>query len=161
MKALDAAGKLPMLKGNRFILRAVGGGDGAATLQALTVGYVTQLPGPDGKPAETHFLPLESTAGGSLVRAMPATGRTHQIRVHLAHLGMPLLGDRLYEGPMYWGDEDRVAVNRAMLHALALQIPHPKTGEPVDLMAPPPPDFVGLAERMGNWEINVERCLKS
>lgn len=51
IKALDVAGKPPMLKGNRFILRAVGGGDSAATLHALTVGYVAQLPGPDGKPA--------------------------------------------------------------------------------------------------------------
>jgi len=117
--------------------------------------------GPDGKPAETHFMPIESTAGGSLVRAMPSTGRTHQIRVHVAHLGMPLLGDRLYEGPMYWGDKDRVPVSRAMLHALSLKIAHPKTQEPLELIAKPPQDFVSLAQKMGDWEINVERCLKS
>jgi hypothetical protein len=51
ISALAAAGKPPMLKGNRFILRAAGGGDIAATLQALMVGYVAQLPGPDGKPS--------------------------------------------------------------------------------------------------------------
>ncbi len=115
--------------------------------------------GPDGKPAETHFSPMESTRGGSLVRALPATGRTHQIRVHLAHLGMPLLGDRLYGGPMYWEAEQRIPVKRAMLHALGLTVPHPKTGESVELRAAPPEDFVTLAQKMGEWSIDMERCL--
>ena len=56
---------------------------------------------PDGKPAQTTLTPLQSDGENTLVRAQPHTGRTHQIRVHLLHLGLPIVGDRLYGGPRY------------------------------------------------------------
>jgi len=64
----------------------------------------------------------------SWVVAEPATGRTHQIRVHLAHLGRPVHGDRLYGGaadPQMW------------LHAWKLELDHPGTGARIELVAPP------------------------
>ena len=69
------------------------------------------------------------------------TGRTHQIRVHAAHLGHPVAGDPLY------GDaaKDRRMANpphRLLLHALGLELPHPVTGEAMSFMAEPPPDIV-------------------
>ena len=63
----------------------------------------------------------------SLLEAQQKTGRTHQIRVHLAELGLPILGDRLYGG---------VASERMHLHAAKLEIPHPVTGKPLVIEAP-------------------------
>lgn len=67
------------------------------------------------------------------IEARPLTGRTHQIRVHLAGLGLPLLGDELYGGPEY---------SRIMLHALSLTFPHPITNEIMTVEAPLPEDFI-------------------
>lgn len=72
----------------------------------------------------------------SLVECRLHTGRTHQIRVHLKHLGYPILGDTLYGGPG--------TVPRQMLHAWKLGFAHPRTGEPVEFRAPPPPDFLAF-----------------
>src|SRR6266508_3082018 len=71
----------------------------------------------------------------ALLRAFPLTGRTHQIRLHLAHLGHPLLGDARYGGPATWRDR---AVPRHLLHAERLALPHPGTGKPLELVAPAP-----------------------
>jgi RluA family pseudouridine synthase len=104
---------------------------------------------PAGKPARTVVAPLAEAASATLVRALPATGRTHQIRVHLAHLGHPLYGDRLYGGPMYTDEVPPIAVGRPMLHARAVEVRHPKTGERLRFAAPPPEDFQELARRLG------------
>src|SRR5215472_11152276 len=76
--------------------------------------------------------------GATLVRVRPETGRTHQIRVHLASLGHPCLGDRLYGR-----GTDSVAprFGRQALHALALSIAHPRSGKRLDFVAPLPEDF--------------------
>jgi 23S rRNA pseudouridine1911/1915/1917 synthase len=109
----------------------------------------------DGKAAATLFEPMASHETFSLIRAFPRTGRTHQIRVHLAHIGHPILGDRLYGGPGYVGDPPPAAVGRPMLHALELVVPHPKSGEPLRLTVPPPADFSDLAARLGLVQFNT------
>jgi RluA family pseudouridine synthase len=88
-----------------------------------------------GKPALTRLEVLRRGAGYSLVEARPATGRTHQIRAHLAAAGHPIAGDDLY------GPEGRGAFGRTLLHALSLALMHPLTGQPLRLEAPYPADF--------------------
>ncbi len=83
-------------------------------------------------------------AGTSLVRVKPDTGRMHQIRVHLASIGHPCLGDPLYGGKAAGGG----FFHRQALHALALSIAHPRSGERLDFAAPLPADFaVYLAQK--------------
>ncbi len=93
--------------------------------------YRTVPPG-EGKPAETLFWVLSRRENGSLVRARPVTGRTHQIRLHLEAAGHPILGDRLYGGP---------PEKRLFLHAWCLQLRHPVSGSPLVLPAAVPPDW--------------------
>jgi len=90
---------------------------------------------PDGAHAETRYelvLPLDG--GLSLLRCELVTGRTHQIRVHLASRGWPVLGDRLY------GEPDPTMARQA-LHAWRLSLPHPVTRQSLDLEAPVPEDL--------------------
>ena len=101
-----------------------------------------------GKPACTHLRRLAATASASWVEALPQTGRTHQIRVHLAHVGHPILGDRLYGGPGYTEDSAAHAIPRPMLHAHQLTIAHPKDGHPMVLQAEAPQDFQELARHL-------------
>ncbi len=91
-----------------------------------------------GDAAQTSFSLLQSWPGGHLVEARPRTGRTHQIRVHLAGLGLSLLGDSLYGGPMMISCHQ---ISRVMLHAATLCLPHPITGQELQLSAPLPADF--------------------
>lgn len=94
-----------------------------------------------GEPAATVYRSLASSARGALVEARPETGRTHQIRVHLAHLGAPILGDPGYGGPRMVG---AVTVPRVMLHALRLVLVHPTSGARMVFEAPLPDDFRAL-----------------
>jgi 23S rRNA pseudouridine1911/1915/1917 synthase len=100
-----------------------------------------------GRDAVTRYETLRSFSDGefSLVRVRILTGRTHQVRVHLSHLGHPLAGDALYGGGIK-GTSGRERVlarlaSRQMLHAFRLGLTHPETGEDIDLLSPPPPDF--------------------
>jgi 23S rRNA pseudouridine1911/1915/1917 synthase len=79
----------------------------------------------------------------SLVECILHSGRTHQIRVHLHHLGNPLLGDKVYAA------KQAKAFPRQMLHAWRLGFTHPRTGEWRDFEAPLPEDFRGAVELMG------------
>jgi len=91
-----------------------------------------------GEAAATRYRTLRLGPGAALVEARPETGRTHQIRVHLAHLGAPLLGDARYGGPRRVGE---VAIPRVLLHAARLELAHPVTGARLVLEAPVPEDF--------------------
>lgn len=86
----------------------------------------------DGKEALTEFRVLQRSRGLALVEAMPRTGRTHQIRLHLAHRGLPVLGDVRHQGRPF---------SRLMLHALGLGLSHPVTEERLILEAPLPAEF--------------------
>jgi 23S rRNA pseudouridine1911/1915/1917 synthase len=93
-----------------------------------------------GKRAVTDVAPLRATRNGSLVAVELRTGRTHQIRVHLAAIGHPLIGDWLY------GERNAA---RPMLHAAELAMLHPLTNEPLRVAAPPPEDFLAAARERG------------
>ena len=96
---------------------------------------------PDGKRAVSHWTVLGRKGGLALVEFVIETGRTHQIRVHAAHLGHPVVGDALYGD----GAKDarlRHRPGRQLLHAVELAFPHPVTGAPLAFAAPPPPDIV-------------------
>jgi 23S rRNA pseudouridine1911/1915/1917 synthase len=97
------------------------------------------LCGPDiaGKPAQTFFQKLRDFEGYTLLRAHPLTGRTHQIRLHLAALGHPVLGDSLYGGASG-------LCERTMLHAEALRLNHPQTRRELLVRASVPEDMQRL-----------------
>lgn len=91
-----------------------------------------------GKPAVTIVRPLgRGPRDTTLVSCTLRTGRTHQVRVHLAHLGHPVAGDRLYGGAL-------PGISRPLLHAVAIRMPHPRNGAPFFVEAPLPTDFVPL-----------------
>jgi len=96
-----------------------------------------------GKPAVTRFRVLERFADAALVEVEIPTGRSHQIRIHFAEAGHPLLGDTAYGGPAACRG---VPVLRQMLHASELQLAHPVTGVPLHLRAPLPDDFINTLQ---------------
>jgi len=100
--------------------------------------------GEAGQRAVTHVTPLETRGKATLVECRLETGRTHQIRIHLAEMGHPLVGERVYirdyAGP-------RIEAPRVMLHAAVLGFVHPKTERPVRWEEPPPADFRELWDR--------------
>jgi 23S rRNA pseudouridine1911/1915/1917 synthase len=107
----------------------------------------------DGREAVTHYRLAERFRAHTLLRVQLETGRTHQIRVHLAHLGYPLVGDPLYGGrrQLTAGASPAVreavaAFKRQALHAARLELAHPTTGEPMTFEAPLPDDFARLLE---------------
>ena len=94
---------------------------------------------PDGKDSVTHYETLEAFVGASLLEIHLETGRTHQIRVHLAAMRHPLVGD-----PLYGGDSKltaRLGLTRQWLHAHRLAFDHPATGERVTFESPYPADL--------------------
>ena len=93
---------------------------------------------PLGQPAHTHYEVLAASQGRALLRLTPTTGRTHQLRVHMAAIGHPLTGDWLY------GTEDRALIARPALHSYHLRMMHPLTGTTIDVTAPLPEDMQRL-----------------
>jgi 23S rRNA pseudouridine1911/1915/1917 synthase len=107
-----------------------------------------------GRPAKTHVRRLERWKAADLLEARLETGRTHQIRVHLASIGHPVVGDRDYgsgaergmSGPWrQWARELAQRVPRQFLHAAELQFRHPTRGEDIRLRSPLPPDLEAAA----------------
>jgi 23S rRNA pseudouridine1911/1915/1917 synthase len=97
---------------------------------------------PSGDASATRYETLRTgPSGAALVACHPETGRTHQIRVHLAHIAAPLLGDARYGGPRRVLE---LAVPRVMLHARRPALRHPATGAPLVLEAPVPEDFAAV-----------------
>lgn len=92
-----------------------------------------------GRPAVTHYTTLQKLANASLLRIRIETGRTHQIRVHLTHLGHPVLGDRQYGHIRQ--DEVAVQPSRQMLHAERLVFTHPRSRKAMEFIAPIPNDI--------------------
>ena len=120
-------------------LAVVEGDPGSAPLAiARAIGRDQLSPGRfradrSGKPARTEVRRLAASDGLALVLARPLTGRSHQVRVHLAELGFPVAGDRLY------GTGRRMP--RPFLHAWRLALPHPRDASPLRLEAPLPADM--------------------
>jgi len=109
----------------------------------------------DGRAAVTHYRVIERFRGHTYLRVELETGRTHQIRLHLAHRRHPLVGDPVYGGRFFLprGAGDALITTlrtfkRQALHAGQLAFDHPRTGERLTFTAPPPPDFEALLEAL-------------
>ena len=98
---------------------------------------------PNGKRAVTHWEVLERFPGYTYVRCRLETGRTHQIRVHMAHLGHPIYGDTVYGGK-----KPVPGLTGQCLHAVGLRFVHPRTGETVELSCPLSGEFQALLEKL-------------
>ncbi|MBN7772205.1 RluA family pseudouridine synthase [Clostridium aminobutyricum] len=97
----------------------------------------------DGHPSVTHYTVLKRyDKGYTLVELLLETGRTHQIRVHLSHIGYPVVGDHLYGGENPW------LIERQALHARYLSFYHPVTGEFMEVEAPLPQDILDAIEKV-------------
>lgn len=96
-----------------------------------------------GQRSVTHFKVIKEYKDSSLVELTLETGRTHQIRVHLSHIGNPIYGDTLYGI-----EEDCNFINRQALHAYKLIIPHPRTGEILSLVSDLPEDIENLINKL-------------
>ncbi|HZT22831.1 MAG TPA: RluA family pseudouridine synthase [Verrucomicrobiae bacterium] len=117
----------------------------------------------NGKKSKTEFEVLERFSGWTLLRCQPLTGRTHQIRVHLRHVGLPIVGDSLYGGRPLWlsqlkknyrlkpGRQERPLISRVALHAEALELPHPVTGRHLKITAPWPKDLKVAVKYLGKF----------
>jgi RluA family pseudouridine synthase len=135
--AAPARCELPLREGRRGAVRAAEPGDAR------------------GQPARTDFAPVERFGAATWCSCRPFTGRTHQVRVHLAALGHPLLLDPRYgeAGPVLRGelhpgcrDPDAAALSRAPLHAAALRLPHPCGRGFLQVEAPLPEDLGSALE---------------
>ena len=104
------------------------------TAESIILREVCSPDTPDADPSRTEYRMLAAENGHTLVEARPITGRTHQLRVHFAHIGHPLTGDDLYGTP-----SDAIA--RHALHARTLAFPHPVTNEVIEIQAPLADDF--------------------
>jgi 23S rRNA pseudouridine1911/1915/1917 synthase len=118
-----------------------------------------------GKEAVTFYEVLERFRGYALVRCEPATGRTHQIRVHLAHIGHPIVADRAYSGrdrlsladllgpgvSESHSDASTILIDRQALHAHSLRLDHPTTGAALHFTAPLPDDMARTLEALRTY----------
>ena len=127
------------------------GGTVDAPIGRHPVDRVRQAVREDGREAITHYRVLQRFRGHTQIRLQLETGRTHQIRVHMAHIHYPLVGDRVYGGRLLLpkGASEQLiealrAFKRQALHAARLAFEHPITGKPVDVTSPLPEDMQAL-----------------
>jgi len=109
--------------------------------------------GTEGLPARTELRVLVSGEGHALIEAKARTGRLHQIRAHVAHLGHPLVGDTRYGAPL----TDGLEADRALLHARTITLPHPRDGWRLTCAAPLPRDRRALFERLLGRPLPADR----
>ena len=148
-----------------FFSEAFAGRDAEKTYLAITCGAPTPAEGvidaplakasrkgldimqvaPSGQAARTRYRTLAAANGAALLELRPETGRMHQLRAHLAHIGAPIAGDGKYGGLYRIG---AVEISGLMLHALRLDLPHPEAGR-ITLEAPPPAAFAAAAHSLG------------
>ena len=102
--------------------------------------FVKRAVTPDGKPSLTEYWVVKRLLNKTVVRVRLHSGRTHQIRVHFAAAGHPLIGDDLYGGPR------DLHIDRQALHCMSLQFDDPFLGRPLTTYAPLPPDIVALID---------------
>ena len=107
------------------------------------VTYIAREPGKDVRPAELSYETLAVREGLSLVRVTLHTGRTHQIRVHMAYRGHPILGDMVYGRK-----KPELGQDSQCLHARELRFVHPRTGKPVTVSCELPDYFAALLEKL-------------
>lgn len=112
---------------------------------------MTVTPRSKGRQATTEYELLEAARGRSLLLLKPVTGRTHQIRVHLAAVGLPIVGDHVY------GKRAADADGRQLLHAWRLEVPHPRGGRLV-VTAPIPPDMAHEIRACGLEAVALPYC---
>lgn len=98
----------------------------------------------NGREAVSHYEVIEAFGEAALIRVKIETGRTHQIRVHMAHIKHPVIGDAVYGR----GRASAVKASRQLLHAAKLSLNHPKTGKRLTFEAPLPEDMKALLERL-------------
>ena len=122
---------------------------------------------PDGQHAHTTFQVLQALGGLALLSCALHTGRTHQIRAHLEHVGHPLLGDKIYGQPdqtfLRWLDGERGAAIRSQLrfprhtlHAWTICFPHPDSGAPCLVEAPMPADMQAIIDGAApEWPVSA------
>lgn len=133
----------------------VAGGTVDAPLDRHPVDRLRRAVVEDGKPAVTHYRVRQRFRAHTHLQVNLETGRTHQIRVHMAHLRHPLLGDALYGGGLKLPKaasaefiEALRAFRRQALHAERIAFEHPRSGEPVDVQAPRPADLQALLDAL-------------
>lgn len=120
-----------------------------------------------GKPSLTFYRVLERFGAFTLVEALLKTGRTHQIRIHFQSIGYPLATDALYgrrealylseiKGKGFklgkYAEEERPLLHRSALHAYRLRINHPRSGERMTFVAPPPKDFEAVLRQLRKFK---------
>jgi 23S rRNA pseudouridine1911/1915/1917 synthase len=107
----------------------------------------TRRPG-EGQHAVTHVTAVGPLRGATLCRVRLETGRTHQIRIHLAEAGHPIVGETVYVRDLRRAGGEPMAAARLMLHAATLGFIHPVSGARLDFQAEPPPDFLEIQHRL-------------
>ncbi|MDD6763808.1 MAG: RluA family pseudouridine synthase [Clostridiales bacterium] len=114
----------------RYLAIAEGTTEDRGTIDApiARVDFIKRAVAPEGQRAVTHYRTIECFGNYTLVELILETGRTHQIRVHMSHIGHPLLGDWLY------GKEDKELFPRQALHSSYLSLLHPVTGEKMEFI---------------------------
>ena len=143
----EAASFRPARKPEKVYLAVVFGrleGEGTidAPIRVKEGCCITREVGPGGKESVTHWQALASDGKLTLLRLRLETGRTHQIRVHMAYIGHPLVGDTMY-------GTDETFLPRHALHCSEMAFAHPLTGEPLHFVSPLPPDMERLLEERG------------